>query len=140
MYGATVFPHNIGLGAANDPDMILRIGQATAKEVAATGLDWTFAPTVAAPRDYRSGRVYEGYSEDPEIKERVIFRGRVSPNQGFLRPSSKRQAFRWRPMVQGHETANPRLCTARNISDTEDAVTQPVCDARLGVLASLSPP
>ena len=47
--------------------MIKRIGQATAKEVAATGLDWTFAPTVAAPRDYRWGRVYEGYSEDPEI-------------------------------------------------------------------------
>ncbi|WP_245923150.1 glycoside hydrolase family 3 protein [Leucothrix arctica] len=67
VFGATVFPHNIGLGAANDPELILRIGQATAKEVAATGLDWTFAPTVAAPRDYRWGRVYEGYSEDPEI-------------------------------------------------------------------------
>lgn len=67
VFGATVFPHNIGLGAANDPEMILRIGQATAKEVVATGLDWTFAPTVAAPRDYRWGRVYEGYSEDPEI-------------------------------------------------------------------------
>lgn len=67
VFGATVFPHNIGLGAANDPEMILRIGQATAKEVAATGLDWTFAPTVASPRDYRWGRVYEGYSEDPEI-------------------------------------------------------------------------
>jgi len=62
-----VFPHNIGLGAANDPDLIYRIGQATAREVAATGLDWTFAPTVAVPRDYRWGRVYEGYSEDPEI-------------------------------------------------------------------------
>ncbi|WP_211665316.1 glycoside hydrolase family 3 protein [Leucothrix arctica] len=67
VFGATVFPHNIGLGAANDPEMINRIGKATAKEVAATGLDWTFAPTVAAPRDYRWGRVYEGYSEDPEI-------------------------------------------------------------------------
>ena len=67
VYGATVFPHNIGLGAANDSDLVFRIGQATAKEVAATGLDWTFAPTVAAPRDYRWGRVYEGYSEDPEI-------------------------------------------------------------------------
>ncbi|TCS35674.1 glycoside hydrolase family 3 protein [Reinekea marinisedimentorum] len=67
VYGATVFPHNIGLGAANNPDLIEQIGQATAEEVAATGLDWTFAPTVAAPRDYRWGRVYEGYSEDPEI-------------------------------------------------------------------------
>ena len=67
IYRATVFPHNIGLGAAHNPDLIERIGQATAKEIAATGLDWTFAPTVAAPRDYRWGRVYEGYSEDPEI-------------------------------------------------------------------------
>lgn len=67
VFGATVFPHNIGLGAANDPDLIYRIGKVTAKEVAATGLDWTFAPTVAVPRNDRWGRVYEGYSEDPEI-------------------------------------------------------------------------
>ena len=67
VFGATVFPHNIGLGAANDPDLIKRIGEATAQEISATGLDWTFAPTVASPRDYRWGRVYEGYSEDPEI-------------------------------------------------------------------------
>ncbi|WP_434362539.1 exo 1,3/1,4-beta-D-glucan glucohydrolase [Parasalinivibrio latis] len=67
VFGATVFPHNIGLGAANNPKLIKQIGKATAKEVAATGLDWTFAPTVASPRDYRWGRVYEGYSEDPEI-------------------------------------------------------------------------
>ncbi|WP_246611974.1 glycoside hydrolase family 3 protein [Agarivorans aestuarii] len=67
VYRATVFPHNIGLGAANNPELIKRIGQATAEEVSVTGLDWTFAPTVASPRDYRWGRVYEGYSEDPEI-------------------------------------------------------------------------
>lgn len=67
VYRATVFPHNIGLGAANNPELIQLIGQATAEEVSATGLDWTFAPTVASPRDYRWGRVYEGYSEDPEI-------------------------------------------------------------------------
>lgn len=67
VFKATVFPHNIGLGAANNPDLIYEIGKATGLEIAATGLDWTFAPTVAAPRDYRWGRVYEGYSEDPEI-------------------------------------------------------------------------
>lgn len=67
VFGATVFPHNIGLGAARNPDLIEKIGVVTAREVAATGLDWTFAPTVATPRDYRWGRVYEGYSEDPEI-------------------------------------------------------------------------
>ena len=65
--GATLFPHNIGLGAARDPDLIGRIGRATAEEVAATGADWTFAPTVAVPRDVRWGRSYEGYAEDPEV-------------------------------------------------------------------------
>ncbi len=67
VFKATLFPHNIGLGAAGDPDLIRRIGEVTAREVAATGLDWTFAPTVAVPRDLRWGRVYEGYSEDPQI-------------------------------------------------------------------------
>ncbi|WGV98245.1 glycoside hydrolase family 3 N-terminal domain-containing protein [Vibrio sp. YMD68] len=67
VFSSTVFPHNIGLGCARDPEMIRKIGRITALEVAATGLDWTFAPTVATPRDLRWGRVYEGYSEDPEI-------------------------------------------------------------------------
>jgi len=65
--GATLFPHNIGLGAARDPDLIERIGRATAREVAVTGIDWTFAPTVAVVRDDRWGRTYESYSEDPAI-------------------------------------------------------------------------
>ncbi|MEE2692567.1 MAG: exo 1,3/1,4-beta-D-glucan glucohydrolase [Pseudomonadota bacterium] len=65
--GATLFPHNIGLGAANDPDLIRRIGEATAEEVAATGIDWTFAPTLAVVRDDRWGRTYEGYAESPDI-------------------------------------------------------------------------
>ena len=65
--GATLFPHNIGLGAANNPELIERIAQATAREVMATGIDWVFAPTVAVVRDDRWGRTYEGYSEDPEI-------------------------------------------------------------------------
>ncbi|MFN3668195.1 MAG: glycoside hydrolase family 3 N-terminal domain-containing protein [Brevundimonas sp.] len=65
--GATIFPHNIGLGAARDPELIGRIGEATALEVAVTGADWTFGPTLAVPRDDRWGRAYEGYGEDPEI-------------------------------------------------------------------------
>jgi beta-glucosidase len=65
--GATIFPHNVGLGAAHDPDLIRRIGEATAEEVAATGIDWTFAPTVAVARDVRWGRSYESYSESPEL-------------------------------------------------------------------------
>ncbi len=65
--GATLFPHNIGLGAARNPELISRIGEATAKEVLVTGIDWAFAPTVAVVRDDRWGRTYEGYSEDPEV-------------------------------------------------------------------------
>ncbi len=65
--GATIFPHNIGLGAMRDPDLIERIGRVTAREVLATGVEWTFAPTLAVSRDARWGRTYESYSEDPRI-------------------------------------------------------------------------
>jgi len=65
--GATIFPHNIGLGAANNPELMRDIGTATAREVAVTGIDWTFAPTVAVARDARWGRTYESYSSDPKI-------------------------------------------------------------------------
>ena len=65
--GATLFPHHIGLGATNDPELVRRIGQETARDVSATGIQWTFAPTLAVPRDYRWGRTYEGFSQDPNI-------------------------------------------------------------------------
>jgi beta-glucosidase len=67
VHGATLFPHNIGLGAAHDPDLLRRIGEATAAEVRSTGMDWSFAPTIAVARDDRWGRTYESYSEDPKI-------------------------------------------------------------------------
>lgn len=65
--GATIFPHNIGLGAARDPALVAAISGATAREVKATGIDWIFAPTVAVARDYRWGRTYESYSSDPTL-------------------------------------------------------------------------
>lgn len=65
--GATIFPHNIGLGATHDPQLIERIGAATAAEIAASGIEWTFAPTLAVPQDLRWGRSYEGYSADPAL-------------------------------------------------------------------------
>jgi beta-glucosidase len=67
LYGATIFPHNIGLGAANDPDLMKRIGEATAKEMAATGIYWNYAPVLAVARDIRWGRTYESYSEDTDL-------------------------------------------------------------------------
>ncbi|GAA5441978.1 beta-hexosaminidase [Microbulbifer sp. NBRC 101763] len=88
--GATLFPHNIGLGAARDPDLIERIGRATAREVAVTGIDWTFAPTVAVVRDDRWGRTYESYSEDPVLvadyaKAMVNGLQGIKSSVGFLR-------------------------------------------------------
>jgi len=65
--GATVFPHNIGLGAMHDPALMTRIGRATAEETAAVGIDWAFGPTLTVPQDERWGRAYEGYSEDPRV-------------------------------------------------------------------------
>ena len=65
--GATVFPHNIGLGATRDPELIGRIAKAAASEILATGVDWTFAPTLAVAKDIRWGRTYESYSEDSQV-------------------------------------------------------------------------
>ncbi|WP_214481175.1 glycoside hydrolase family 3 N-terminal domain-containing protein [Bacillus sp. SM2101] len=67
VYGATIFPHNIGLGATRNPTLLKQIGEATAKEVAGTGIDWTFAPCLCVNRNERWGRTYESYGEDPEI-------------------------------------------------------------------------
>lgn len=69
--GATIFPHNIGLGATGDADLIRRIGAATAVEIEVTGIEWTFAPTVAVARDDRWGRTYESYSENPDLVSRM---------------------------------------------------------------------
>jgi beta-glucosidase len=71
LVGATIFPHQVGLGAADDPDLVRRIGRATAEEVAATGVHWNFAPVVAVPQDIRWGRAYEAYGEDPELVSRL---------------------------------------------------------------------
>jgi beta-glucosidase len=65
--GATIFPHNIGLGAARDPALIERIGRATARQVRATGVTWAFAPTLAVGQNRRWGRTYESWSSDPAL-------------------------------------------------------------------------
>ena len=65
VHGATLFPHNIGLGAAGDAELVERIGEATARATRATGIDWVFAPTLAVAHDPRWGRTYESFSSDP---------------------------------------------------------------------------
>ncbi|KAH6819116.1 Glycosyl hydrolase family protein [Perilla frutescens var. frutescens] len=71
VYNATIFPHNIGLGATRDPELLRRIGDATAVEVRATGIPYTFAPCIAVCRDPRWGRCYESYSENPKVVEEM---------------------------------------------------------------------
>ena len=86
--GMTLFPHNIGLGAARDPALVERIGEAVARQVRLTGIDWTFAPTVAVPRDDRWGRTYEGFSEDPALV--AAYAGRyVTGLQGRFDPAGR---------------------------------------------------
>ncbi|XP_074282241.1 uncharacterized protein LOC141606812 [Silene latifolia] len=71
VYKATIFPHNVGLGATRDPQLVKRIGAATALEVRATGIPYVFAPCIAVCRDPRWGRCYESYSEDPKIVQEM---------------------------------------------------------------------
>ena len=63
--GATIFPHNIGLGAAGDPELVAEAARVTAREMLASGLDWNFAPMLAVAQDCRWGRTYESYGNDP---------------------------------------------------------------------------
>jgi beta-glucosidase len=67
--GATIFPHNIGLGATRDPALVQQIGQAVAEEVAGTGIDWTFAPCLCVARNERWGRTYESFGESPSLAQ-----------------------------------------------------------------------
>ncbi|MEY4269134.1 MAG: hypothetical protein RLZZ58_350, partial [Pseudomonadota bacterium] len=91
--GATIFPHNIGLGAAHDPALIGRIGAATAAEIAGSGIEWTFAPTLAVPQDMRWGRTYEGYASDPALVASYA-RAMTLGLQGTLQPDQPLAATR----------------------------------------------
>ncbi len=72
VYGAVVFPHNIGLGAAGDPELMKEIADITSREMIATGVNWNFAPCIAVARDERWGRTYESYSENPDLVGKLL--------------------------------------------------------------------
>lgn len=95
VYGATIFPHNVGLGVTRDPQLLKRIGDATALEVRATGISYAFAPCIAVCRDPRWGRCYESYSEDPRIVRAMT--EIISGLQGDL-PANSRKGV---PFVAG---------------------------------------
>jgi beta-glucosidase len=97
--GAVVFPHNVGLGAANDPALMRRIGVVTAAETAAAGFDWAFGPTLAVPQNDGWGRAFEGYSEDPDLVRR--YAGEIV--RGLQGEPGTRL-----PLQQGHVAASPK--------------------------------
>jgi beta-glucosidase len=73
VWGAVVFPHNIGMGCTRNPSLVEKAARITALEVAATGIDWTFSPCIAVPQDERWGRTYEGFGETAELAEMMGF-------------------------------------------------------------------
>ncbi|XP_074581670.1 uncharacterized protein LOC141838162 [Curcuma longa] len=108
VYRATVFPHNVGLGATRDPALVKRIGAATALEVRATGIPYVFGPCVAVCRDPRWGRCYESYSEDPKVVQAMT---EIIPGlQGDMPPNS-----RGTPFVAGKR--NVAACAKHYVGD-----------------------
>ncbi|KAH7855242.1 hypothetical protein Vadar_022814 [Vaccinium darrowii] len=90
VYKATIFPHNVGLGSTRDPELVKRIGAATALEIRATGLHYTFAPCIAVYRYPRWGRCYESYSEDLKIVQEMT--EIISGLQGEIPANSEKKA------------------------------------------------
>jgi beta-glucosidase len=109
VFGATLFPHNIGLGATRDTCLMRDIGEATSRAVRATGQDWTFGPCLAVVRDDRWGRAYESWSEDPSIvrafasamtrglmdidRDGTSFRGIISTAKHFIADGGSTQGI-----------------------------------------------
>ncbi|XP_028761264.1 uncharacterized protein LOC114719866 [Neltuma alba] len=109
VYKATIFPHNVGLGATRDPELVKRIGAATALEVRATGIPYVFAPCIAVCRDPRWGRCYESYSEDPKIVQAMT---EVVPGlQGDIAPNERKGV----PFVAGKK--NVAACAKHYVGD-----------------------
>jgi beta-glucosidase len=90
--GATIFPHNIGLGATRSPKLVEEICHITALEVAATGLNWTFSPCIAVPQDIRWGRTYEGFGETADLQKMfapAAVRGYQAPGFRLIAATAK---------------------------------------------------
>nr|AZB79874.1 beta-glucosidase 1 [Gossypium raimondii] len=109
VYKATIFPHNIGLGATRDPKLVKKIGAATALESRATGIPYVFAPCIAVCRDPRWGRCYESYSEDPHLVDAMT---EIVPGlQGDMPAKSSKGV----PFVAGNK--NVAACAKHYVGD-----------------------
>ncbi|HEV7715373.1 MAG TPA: glycoside hydrolase family 3 N-terminal domain-containing protein, partial [Steroidobacteraceae bacterium] len=145
--GATLFPHNVGLGAMRDPALMQKIAAATAEEVRTTGMEWTFAPTVTVPQDVRWGRAYEGYSEDPAVVASytgVFVRGlQGDPSQpDFLKPphvlATTKHFLADGGTDQGHDQGDAKI-SETTLRDIHGAGYAPALEAGVQtVMASFS--
>lgn len=109
VYNATIFPHNVGLGATRDPTLLRKIGEATALEIRATGIQYAFGPTIAVCRDPRWGRCYESYSEDHKVVQAMT---EIIPGlQGDIPPNSPKGV----PFVAGKEKV--AACAGHYVGD-----------------------
>ena len=116
MHGATVFPHNIGLGATRDPALVRKSSTITAEETRAIGPQWTFAPCICAARDDRWGRTYESFGEDPELVDPHGDRDRRLPGRG--RRARRTATACSPPPSTTRATATPQYGTAtRRLQD-----------------------
>lgn len=96
LFGTILYPHNIGLGAARDPQLVAKIAAQTAKDVRATGITWVFAPTLAVVQNPRWGRTYESYSSDPQLVRaygEAYVRGLQGADMAAGRPMSDNHAI-----------------------------------------------
>ncbi|XP_052111048.1 uncharacterized protein LOC107471616 isoform X1 [Arachis duranensis] len=109
VYKATIFPHNIGMGATRDPELVKKIGEATALEVRATGIPYVFAPCIAVCRDPRWGRCYESYSEDPTLVQAMT---EIIPGLQGQIPANSRKGV---PFVAGKK--NVAACAKHYVGD-----------------------
>ncbi|XP_042391637.1 beta-glucosidase BoGH3B-like [Zingiber officinale] len=135
VYGSTLFPHNVGLGATRDPELVKRIGAATALEVRATGIPYVFGPCIAVCRDPRWGRCYESYSEDPKLVQQMT--EIVSGLQGDIPPNSRKGV----PFVAGKR--NVAACAKHYVGDggTRDGINEnDTIISRHGLLSIHMPP
>ena len=112
VYGATIFPHNIGLGAAHDVELIERIAEATGQSTRATGIQWAFAPTLAVVQDPRWGRSYESFSSDPMLV-RAYAKAYIAGMQGDLREDGAAVATAKHFIGDGATDAAGQLCIVR---------------------------
>ena len=115
LLGAVIFPHNIGLGCTRNPELVEEIARITAREVRASGIQWTFAPSVAVPRDIRWGRTYEGFSEDPAVVALLgaDCKGRIFPERNRSRLAPNTSSVTGEPNLSRGEE---RACSIRAMS------------------------